>query len=115
MKADLSIYNSSNRIETALKNLKQNKEISERNKGLIIKFYEESAAQGISVSRLIRYVYILTKTAKLLKKDFDTVTKDDMVKVIGDIEKENYAEWTKHTYKTIIKKFIQVYHKMLGE
>ena len=105
MKTDTSVYNLSNKLKNTLNNLKQDRGIAERNKESILKFYEENAAQGISDSRLIRYIQILTRTAKFLNKNFNKATKDDMIKVIGDIENQNYSDWTKHTYKTIIKKF----------
>ena len=36
---------------------------------------------------------------------FEEATKDDIVELIAKIERRNYAEWTKHDYKVILRKF----------
>ncbi|MCX6821798.1 MAG: tyrosine-type recombinase/integrase [Candidatus Aenigmarchaeota archaeon] len=75
------------------------------NKALIDKFLEFCKANGLSQLRITKYYYTLPKIAEWLNKPFGKVTKDDMIKLVGKIEETDYAEWTKHDYKAIIKRF----------
>jgi len=72
---------------------------------MIDKFLEFCKANGIGKLRIIKYYYTLPKIAEWLNKPFDKVTKDDMIKLMVKIEQSDYAEWTKHDYKAIIKRF----------
>lgn len=104
-KAEEKVHNPSKRYENALKVLEKS-EISGRNKDLIKEFVEACIAEGIGKLRVTKYIFTLRKIASIVNKDFDEVTRDDMVKLVRDIElSEEYSEWTKHDYKVTIKKF----------
>ncbi|MGI0022074.1 MAG: hypothetical protein ACRD9Q_04345 [Nitrososphaeraceae archaeon] len=40
-----------------------------------------------------------------MKVDLSKATKGDIQRVLGVIEKSNYAEWTKHEFKVTLKRF----------
>lgn len=100
---------SHNRYEREYKNLPQrirtSRELSGRNKILIIRFENTCVSEGLSAGRILKYLTWLCSLAKWLRKDFDKVTKNDMVKLLGRIERMNYSEWTKHDLKVTLKKF----------
>lgn len=75
------------------------------NKALISKFIEFCKADGIGKLRIIKLEYTIRKLSKMLKIDFDKATKDDIVKLVGQLESSDYKDWTKHDYKVILKKF----------
>jgi len=79
--------------------------ISERNKEIVLDFEKHLTVTGISVPRIVRYLFCLKKVAIQLGKDFDKATKDDITDIIYRIQQSNYTEWTKKTYKCILKRF----------
>ncbi len=79
--------------------------ISERNKEIVLDFEKHLTVTGISVPRIVRYLFCLKKVAIQLGKDFDKATKDDITDLIYRIQQSNYTEWTKKTYKCILKRF----------
>lgn len=75
------------------------------NNELIAKFLEFCKATGIGERRLDKYIYSLPKISEWLGKPFKEVTRDDMIKMVAGLEEKDYANWTKVTYKAIIKRF----------
>lgn len=78
---------------------------NERNKWLIFDFEKDIVAREISKPRIIRYLVALKKIDEWLGKDFDKATKDDIISLLSNIEKQQLSVWTKHSYKVIIKRF----------
>jgi integrase len=59
----------------------------------------------LSTARVIKFLQGLIYIGKWLDKDFERATKKDIQNLLGEIERKNYSEWTKHDFKVIIKKF----------
>ena len=96
--------------ERAKINLKKS-HISKKNKDTILKFIEHLEYIDIKEKRILKYLYTLPKIASSFNKDFETVTKDDIKKIVSKINNTERSEWTKHDYKVIIKRF---YKWLLG-
>ena len=47
----------------------------------------------------------LCSVARRINKDFDKATKEDIMKFVEYLETSRYKDWTKHTYKQILKRF----------
>ncbi|RLI80892.1 hypothetical protein DRP04_07330 [Archaeoglobales archaeon] len=94
------------RYEIAIRLLRSSS-ISQRNKELIEKFCNDCFAQGITAGRVQKYAFILRKVAEWLGKDFDSVTEDDLKRVVATINTSQFTEWTKYDYKRSIKKFFR--------
>jgi integrase len=47
----------------------------------------------------------LKKIAEWLHRDFDTVERRDIERIILDLARSDYSPWTKHDYKVAIKRF----------
>jgi len=104
---DEGIYNIKKKLETQIKKIKESDKISEKDKELILKFYDECYSQGLSDTRVLFYVSKLWMLAHWCDKDFDQLTKEDIKSLVRRIETNNYTEWTKQNYKVTIKKFWQ--------
>ena len=105
MKKELDIHNYAVKVKSGLKRLEES-EISAVNKKRIIEFTDYCTVSGIGLPRIERYLGILAYWARLLGKDFDKVTKEDMMKAVKKLQDtEKYAPWTKSTYKSMIKRF----------
>lgn len=99
-------------IHNSKKNLKriifrlQNSSISAKNKKLIMDFHDCCVSSSLSTNRILFYMEKLFRIISLLNKDLDKATKDDIRRVVQEIElNENYTEWTKNNYKVTLKKF----------
>ena len=64
-------------MELALKNVKESKMISEKNKKAILDFCSFCFAEGLSVERVEHYARILKKIAEIFRRDFEEATKAD--------------------------------------
>jgi len=65
------VHNSKRRLEQALENIEKDETISEKNKKAIYDFHNYAIAQGLTLSRVLRYLYDIRNLAHYLKKDFD--------------------------------------------
>lgn len=89
------------RAKERVKSLK----IPQNNKNLILQFAEQLSAEGLSIVRQVKYLYTLGRIAISMDKDFSKTDKQDIVQFCNDINNSDYAEWTKHNYRVIIKRF----------
>ncbi|MDI6917876.1 MAG: DUF3435 domain-containing protein, partial [Thermoplasmatales archaeon] len=85
--------------------IEESKEISPHNKKKILDFQKHCIANGIGPARVLRYLNDLPKLAKMLNKNFEDVTKNDIETVLCTIEKTDYAPRTKLDFKVTLKKF----------
>ena len=79
--------------------------INQENKQLILKFLEECLANGLSKARIIKYGATLLQLARIAGKPFESLKKEDILRIVKEVELRNYSEWTKRDYKIILKKF----------
>lgn len=96
-------------IRKRMESLKKDN-ISERNKELILRFVEDACTKGLGYDtigelRVIKYFGQLKNIATWLEKDFDKAEKPDTEKLVARINTSSYADWTKWSYKVMIKLF----------
>jgi len=82
-------------------------EISQRNKELILKFDEACSLERLGKSRKIKIMsYLVILARDYIKADFDKATKEQLKQAVLKIDaREDFSVWTRHSYKTILKKF----------
>jgi integrase/recombinase XerD len=102
----LEIYDYDRRISTILERIKNSK-IDKNDKVLIIDFYHELLTRDLSKGRVFKYLYTLHNIAKILKNPFVKTTKKGIAELIRELEERNYADWTKHDYKVVLKVFFR--------
>jgi len=107
MKKSLEIYDFSSQVSRLIESIKNSKDIIRENRNLILKFANNCLAEGVSKARIIKYIYTLKTLSKLFGKSFEMVDREDMVKVVAEIEQSDYSEWTKKDFKVTLKKFFK--------
>lgn len=105
MKGSIDLYNYKSKLERKLKMIKGLKDISKGAKAKILKFKRDRIAEGIGYARILRYLDDLPKLARLLDKEFEDATADDMRRVLHEIEEENLADASKVEFRKTVKKF----------
>jgi integrase/ribosomal protein L40E len=101
-----SIDYNAKRLEKDLERIRKS-EISEENKALILKFHEYSVANGLSKAGLRNQLWCLYCLAKLLDKPFTQLTKEDVIKLVSQIESKYKSEKTKVALKAKLKQFFK--------
>ena len=98
-------FNYPKNVKTRRDSLLADMEISERSKALILKFVDRSISDGVGSRRIEKYFGQLKKIYEMLGKDFDKARKKDIVRIVGLIATNpEYQEWTKWSYRVMIKK-----------
>ena len=106
-RASASIYGSTTNLAAALGRLQRDEPVSAENKALIAKFVNAWLAKGVSEARAVKLVYSLRTLARILVKPFPQATKDDVIALVGELERSEYAENTKYDLKVILKMFFR--------
>lgn len=102
----IDIYDSHKELAYRKKRIENAIEICESNKKYIFEFLDYCFATGLSIQRAVIYADKIFTLAKLLEKDFKEATKQDILSLVGKVERnEKWSFWTKHFYKVTIKKF----------
>lgn len=101
----MDIHEREKRIEGTLRRLAQKTDISDNNKATILRTVDYNYARGVSAGRVQKYLLTLAPIAVFLGKDFELANKDDILRVIGQIERQQWSPHTKHDFKTILKAF----------
>lgn len=81
------------------------KRLSEKNREHVTKFMNDCYAEGLSRRRVLKYQGQILNIIKWLGMNLQDVKKEDMKRLVGEIERSDYMEWTKHDYKVTIKRF----------
>lgn len=93
-------------IENLKKRLHKRESVSKRNRELILKFIERQTSTGeVKERRVLKYLNELPNWAEWLGKDFDKVTQDDLTRALSILESKGYKDWTKFSYKVVLKTF----------
>jgi integrase/recombinase XerD len=81
--------------------------ITERNKELILSFYEYKTAQKVKLPRIAKDLGTLRVIAEryLKDRDFTALTSEDIISIIAKVERTGLSDWTKHDYNLILKTF----------
>jgi len=103
----IKLYKTERNLENAIKRLKNDPEVPDEDKQLIIKLQESYIVRGLSASRALFYVLRLHKLSKWLKIGLKGAEKPDLEKLMGQLERMDYKDWTKHDFKVALKIFYQ--------
>lgn len=87
-----------------------------KNKILTEEFIRFLKLNNVKELRLQKYRYSLGKIDSLFGKDFTKANREDIENLVLQIEKSDMADWTKHDYRVIIKKFWNwIYNKHIED
>lgn len=75
------------------------------NKETLLRYYEQSVAEGLSLGRVCKRISKMRMLSDMFGKKFEDSTKEDIVTLVRMIEEKNVSPWTKSDYKKILKKF----------
>ncbi|NIO23063.1 MAG: tyrosine-type recombinase/integrase [Candidatus Aenigmarchaeota archaeon] len=93
-------------VENKLKELLSDRTITDRNRDHILKFKDNCVAEVMGNNRIHKYLTYLPKIARILKKDFKKAEKEDIQRVLAELEKnQSYSAWTKYDFRVMIKRF----------
>ncbi len=102
------IHNYKKRLERQICKMETDPAVSENNKKLIHLFVNTSFSEGISIGRIVRYVWDLRTWSSFLGKDFEEANKDDIIKLVGDLEiSGRFEKSTMRDLKLTLRKFFK--------
>ena len=103
----IDIYDYEKTFRRAAERLKSEPNICEENKQNITKFTDHLFVRGISKPRIIKYINHLSVLARITGKPFQQLRKEDVEKLVSQINAAGYTEHTKRDYKITLKRFYQ--------
>lgn len=102
----MDIHNYKRRLERTLNKIEKSA-ISDKNKKLVLGFHDNCFTEGLSLPKIERYLFDLHKLAEMIGKDMSKATKQDLQKIVAEIEKKQWSPHTKHAFKIMIRKFFR--------
>ena len=100
------LYNHEKNLKATEERIR-NSSINEANKQLIFEFENYCFAEGLKIARVLKHLIELKVLADMVGKDFKSMSKHDMMNLVGRIERMDRAERTKQDYKNLIRKFFR--------
>jgi len=100
----IEVHNYQRRLERVLSKIDESS-IDRKCKSAILDFYNDCLSRGLSKARILKYLDTIERIARHLKKPFEEATKDDIARLVREIEERDYSGWTKHDYKINLKIF----------
>ena len=107
----MDIHNYKGRFERTLKRIEEDKDISEENKKIIFQFKDNCLCQNISYGKIDAYLFYAVKYTKMLKKFMPEACKEDIMKVIAELNQTKYSEQTKVCFKIMLRKMYKMIRK----
>ncbi|MBN2420662.1 tyrosine-type recombinase/integrase [Candidatus Woesearchaeota archaeon] len=108
------IHNYKNRIKQVIERILR-EDMCEENKELILRFKDNCIIQGISTSKTDRYLQDCIKLSRMLKKKFSGATKDDITKIMVQLEQTDLSFETKRGFKIMIRKLFKFIRGTAGK
>ena len=71
------------------------------------RFIDELLAQGYSAGRVDKYLSSFVSISRMLKVSFRDAKEIDVKRYAAQLEKSDYAEWSKHDFRVIIRKYLR--------
>lgn len=102
------LHGTSEKLKRQIERIKS--DLSEEDQEAILKFKDKAYSQAnLSDTRVLFYLQKLYKISnEWTEKELTSLSKEDLEELVGGINQKDYSEWTKHGYKTTIRKFYQV-------
>ena len=97
------IYAVSRRLEAARQKAIQ--QLSKEKWATVEKLLEHCQAEGLTKARILRLLYDLTVLGKMLDKDFESASVDDVKKLVAKMEGSHYSYHSKYGMRVTLKKF----------
>ena len=93
-----------------LDSIRKARDILPQDKKLIFDFHQDGIARGLSLSRSLKYLILLSRLSIMLKVGFRKATKQKIKDVVVQLEQSKYSDWHKKDFKIALKCF----YKWLG-
>ncbi len=118
----IDIHGLNEEYPVAIKTLENDNRISQKNKDSILRFLRDAELgktiknkqrKKLGVARRLKYIGVLKTFAHWANKDFETITQEDIERVISDLENDRvckrngefFSDETKADFKKMLKKF----------
>jgi len=102
--ASMDIHNYKQRFERTLQRIKDSNEITDENKKVMFNFKDYLLSENLSIARIERYLFDLIKYSKMLQKPCKEASKEDIRRIIGELNQTNLSEETKKSFKIMLRK-----------
>jgi site-specific recombinase XerC len=100
----MDIHNYKRSFERIVERIKESENISEENKNTMLSFKDYLLSENIGTAKIERYLFDLMKYSKMLNKSFESASKIDIRRIVGEINQGNLAEETKKGFKIMLRK-----------
>lgn len=100
------LYNHEKSLKSTEERIR-NSNITEANKQFIFNFESQCFAEGLKIARVLKHLIELKVLADMIGQDFKSMSKQDMMTLVGRIERMDRKERTKQDYKSLIRKFFR--------
>jgi hypothetical protein len=101
----MDIHDYKKRLEKVEQKIR-NSNISERNKKIISDYERQMFIKEFSTARIERCLSIVGMVSEKLKKDIDSLEKDDIEVFLEWVQRKDITDWTRYTYKQVFKTFL---------
>ncbi|MEI6731400.1 MAG: tyrosine-type recombinase/integrase, partial [archaeon] len=100
----MDIHNYKRQFERQIELIIESDKLSKKNKEVALKFKDYLLSEGIGLAKIGRYLLDVRKFNDLLGKPFAEANKDDMRRVVAEIEQSDLAAESKKSFKILLRK-----------
>ncbi|MFA5259259.1 MAG: site-specific integrase [Candidatus Pacearchaeota archaeon] len=108
MEQKIDIHNYKGRFDSTVKRINGSLDISDQDKLAINRLKDYCICQGITYGKIDAYLFYASKLARMLHKPIEQATKEDLMKVVAELNQSHYSEETKVCFKIMIRKFYKM-------
>jgi site-specific recombinase XerD len=106
----MDIHNYKRRFDRTIERIKDS-DISKGNKKILLQFKDSCICENISYGKIDAYLFYLMKFTNMLQKAIEQATKEDLMRVISELNQTQYSEETKISFNIAVRKI----YKMIRE
>ena len=99
------IHYRKNSLKREIERLNSLENVSENDKKVILRFIDKCFAKGLAPGTIVNLLGGLRTLSPMLGKDFEKANKEDIERLVKNIEISKYSQSTKRLRKIAIKQF----------
>ena len=102
----IDIYNRQRRLQHQLDRLSDG-DVRPEDARQIRRFADQCIAEGLSLLRTSKYVYLLSRLSGMSTEPFERWRRKHVTAVVRQVEQSGNSPWSKHDFKVTLKKFFR--------
>ena len=102
------LHNFQGQYERIVQRIKESEEIIPDDKKVMFRYRDYCLSHGIGIAKITTYLSYIIKYASMLGLPIQNANKDDVMRVVAEMNQNGYSEETKKSFKVMLRRLYRI-------